>query len=343
MSFISDIQNSDSLSIVGLEKNTGKTVCLNYILDRLPSQNYKVAVTSIGIDGESKDQVTGTAKPEIVLKEGTYFSTSEVYYNRRKLLSELVEITGERSSLGRIVTARVLRGGKIMLGGPSSAASLRRWKEGVKKFNVDLTIIDGALSRMSSGSPAISESLIITTGAAYSIDLGRLVRRTKYVVGLVGIDKVELSVREKFMDIEKGVWGIGPDGALVDFHLESSLTVDKVREDMTKNCSHLFVSGALTDRFLNMIADSDRVRDIVLVVRDFTKMFVTEEAYRNFLRRGGNIRVLQKSRLIAVCVNPVSPRGIVLDSGLLCGKLEEALQLPVYDIVKNSLENGDAI
>lgn len=334
MSFISEIQKFNSLSIVGLEKNTGKTVCLNYILDRLPSQNYKVAVTSIGIDGESKDQVTGTAKPEIILKEGTYFSTSEVYYSRKNLLSELVEITGERSSLGRIVTAKVLRGGKVMLGGPSSAASLRRWKEGVKKFDVDLTIIDGALSRMSSGSPAISESLIITTGAAYSIDMERLVRRTKYVVGLVGIDKAEPSVRDRFMDIERGVWGIDLNGGLVDFHLESSLTVDKVKDDITKNSSHVFVSGALTDRFLNMISDSDRVKDIVLVVRDFTKMFVTEEAYRNFLRRGGNLRVLQKSRLIAVCVNPVSPRGVVLDSGTLCGKLGEALQLPVYDIVK---------
>ena len=53
MSFIGQIQNLKSLSIVGLEKNTGKTVCLNYILERLPS-SFHVAVTSIGIDGESK-------------------------------------------------------------------------------------------------------------------------------------------------------------------------------------------------------------------------------------------------------------------------------------------------
>lgn len=336
MSFISEIRKFKSLSIVGLEKNTGKTVCLNHILDRLPSQDFKVAVTSIGIDGESKDQVTGTSKPEIVLKEGTYFSTSEVFYGRRNLLSELVEITGERSSLGRIVTAKVLRRGKVLLSGPSSAASLRRWKEGVRRYGVDLTIIDGALSRLSSGSPAISESLVITTGAAYSIDMERLVRRTEYVVELVGIDRTEESVRDMFMDIEKGVWGIDTGGNLVDFHLESSLSVDKVKDDITKNSDVVFVSGALTDRFLNMMADSGRIKDILLVVRDFTKIFVTAEAYRNFLRRGGRIEVLQKSRLIAVCVNPVSPNGVVLDSDVLCGRLEKALKVPVYDIVKNS-------
>ena len=37
MPFVSDIVKYDSLSIVGLEKNTGKTEALNYILRRLPS------------------------------------------------------------------------------------------------------------------------------------------------------------------------------------------------------------------------------------------------------------------------------------------------------------------
>ena len=48
--------------------------------------------------------------------------------------------------------------------------------------------------------------------------------------------------------------------------------------------------------------------------------------------------VLQKSKLIAVCVNPTAPNGYVLDSDILCGKLEEALKLPVYDIVKNNYD-----
>ena len=335
MSFISEIQKFKSLSIVGLEKNTGKTVCLNYILERLPSTGYSVAVTSIGIDGESKDQVTGTQKPEIVLKEGTIFSTSEVFYARRRLLSELLEITPERSSLGRIVTARVLRRGKVLLSGPSSAQALKRWVKGVEKFSPNLTIVDGALSRLSSASPVVSESLILTTGAAYSVDMATLVRRTKFIVELVGLDKAEEEICFAFDDKESGVWGLDGDGKLIDFHLESSLTIDSSKEDITGRSKAVYVAGALTDRFLKMIADCPRVKEITLVVRDFTKIFVTEEAYRSFLKRGGCIKVLQKSRLIAVCVNPVSPRGIVLDSDLLCEKMYEAVKVPVYDIVKN--------
>lgn len=72
MPFINELVKYKSCSIVGLEKNTGKTVCLNYVLDRLPLDGMRIAVSSIGIDGETTDQVTRTAKPEITLKADTF-------------------------------------------------------------------------------------------------------------------------------------------------------------------------------------------------------------------------------------------------------------------------------
>ncbi len=56
MPFVDEILKYRSVSIVGLEKNTGKTECLNYIINRLPTDYFSVAVTSIGLDGESPDQ-----------------------------------------------------------------------------------------------------------------------------------------------------------------------------------------------------------------------------------------------------------------------------------------------
>lgn len=65
------------LAIVGLEKNTGKTECLNYILRRIKDSADRFALTSIGIDGENRDQVCQTPKPEIIVPEGMIFVTSE--------------------------------------------------------------------------------------------------------------------------------------------------------------------------------------------------------------------------------------------------------------------------
>ena len=334
--FIDDILRYDSLSIVGLEKNTGKTECLKYVLDRLPLQSKRVAVTSIGIDGETVDQVTRTQKPEIVLREGMYFGTSEMHYRQRRLVSELIDVSDESTSLGRVVTARALTGGKILLSGPSSASSLRRWMgEMQQRYGIDLVVIDGALSRMSSASPAVSQSMILATGAAYSANMATLVSKTAHVVDLVNL---ELTTRENIaalMPLEKGLWFIDKDGNLNSLDAVTSLSKDIHFEGMD-NCTTLYVAGALVDGFLEKVRKNKSLKQVELVVRDFTKIFVTPQQFRLFLKAGGCIRVLQKSKLIAVTVNPTSPSGYVLDSDTLCGKLSEAIGLPVYDLMKNN-------
>ena len=333
--FIDDILRYDSLSIVGLEKNTGKTECLKYVLDRLPLQHKRIAVTSIGIDGETVDQVTRTQKPEIVLREGMYFGTSEMHYRQRRLVSELIDVSDESTSLGRVVTAKALTGGKILLSGPSSATSLRRWMREMKqRFAIDLVVIDGALSRMSSASPAVSQSMILATGAAYSANMNNLVSKTAHVVDLINLDLTSEENMLALTPLEKGLWFIDNDGVLHSLDTMTSLSQDIHFEGM-EGCKTLYVAGALVDGFLEKVRKNKSLRQVELVVRDFTKIFVTPQQFRLFVKTGGRVRVLQKSKLIAVTVNPTSPSGYVLDSDTLCGRLSEAIQLPVYDLLKN--------
>ena len=332
--FIDEILRYDSLSIVGLEKNTGKTECLKYVLDRMPVQSKRIAVTSIGIDGETVDQVTRTQKPEIVLREGMYFGTSEMHYRQRRLVSELIDVSDENTSLGRVVTARALTGGKILLSGPSSAISLRRWMGEMRRLDIDLVIIDGALSRMSSASPAVSQSMILATGAAYSASMSTLVSKTSHVVDLVNLELTNEDNIRTLMPLEKGVWFIDNEGGLNSLEALTSLSKDIHFEGM-EDCRTLYVAGALVDGFLEKVRKNKTLKQVELVVRDFTKIFVTPQQFRLFLKSGGRIRVLQRSKLIAVTVNPTSPSGYVLDSDTLCNKLSEAIQLPVYDLLKN--------
>lgn len=334
--FIDDILRYDSLSIVGLEKNTGKTECLKYVLDRLPVEAKRIAVTSIGIDGETVDQVTRTQKPEIVLRQGMYFGTSEMHYRQRRLVSELIDVSDESTSLGRVVTAKALTDGKILLSGPSSASSLRRWMgEMQQHFSIDLVVIDGALSRMSSASPAVSQSMILATGAAYSANMATLVSKTAHVVDLVNLDLTTEANIARLMPLEKGLWFIDKDGNLNGLDAVTSLSKD-IHFDGMDDCRTLYVAGALVDGFLEKVRKNKTLKQVELVVRDFTKIFVTPQQFRLFLKAGGRISVLQKSKLIAVTVNPTSPSGYVLDSDTLCGRLSEAIQLPVYDLLKNN-------
>ena len=312
MPFIKEILKCDSLSIVGLEKNVGKTECLNYILLRLPLHEIKVAVTSIGIDGESKDQVTGTKKPEIYLREGMLFSTAETFYRRKKLVSEVVDIMNERSSLGRVVTGKVEIGGKIMLSGPSSTPSLKRWVSSVKELGAGLTIIDGALSRKSSASPAVSEAMVLATGAALSCNMPALVDRTAFCVEMIRLPEVE---EQKLPE-------------------EQTLTVSSMAQEveLAPEVRRIEVSGALTDRLLARLLTERRLPEIEVAVADFTRIFISADSWRRFVRAGGRLRVHRRTALLAVCVNPLAPNGYRLDSDLLCRTLSDKIQLPVYDI-----------
>ena len=324
---------------MGLEKNTGKTECFNYVMQRLPLDKIRVAVSSIGIDGETTDQVTKTAKPEIFLREGIYFGTSEKHYLTKLLTSELLEISDENTSLGNIVIGKALTPGKLLLSGPSSTNGLRRWMNEMQKYDIDLTIIDGALSRLSLASPAVSESMILATGAAYSANINTLVQKTAFVVQMINLELTSQENHDTFININNGVWAIDAENdfdiekRLVDLKVASSLSIN-INTDGLKKCKTLYVSGALTDNFVNHIRQNKIFNETEIVVRDFTKIFLTPMTYNTFVNNKRKITVLQKSKLIAVCVNPTSPNGIVLDSEKLCKTLSEAINLPVYDLKK---------
>ena len=335
MPFINDILNYDSLSIVGLQKNTGKTECLKYVLARLPLERKRVAVTSIGIDGETTDQVTRTQKPEIVLREGMYFGTSEAHYRQRRLVSELIDVSDESTSLGRVVTAKALTQGKILLSGPSSTSGLQRWMRDTRRHGIDLAIVDGALSRLSLASPAVSQSMILATGAAYSINMSQLVQRTAFVVDLINIGMTSEGNIALLGPLESGMWWIDTDGQLHEMEGVTSLSQQVEFHGMDR-CATLYVAGALVDSFLEKLRKNKQLRQVELVVRDFTKIFVTPQQLRLFEKAGGRIKVLQKSKLIAVTVNPTSPSGYVLDSEAVCDKISQAINLPVYDLLKST-------
>ncbi|MDR1055015.1 MAG: hypothetical protein LBL90_04155 [Prevotellaceae bacterium] len=336
MPFVEEILKYNSLSIVGLEKNTGKTETLNYVLKRLPSNDLTIAVSSVGIDGERVDQVTQTRKPEIYLKKGVIFTTSEKHYRKRRLLSELLEIDDEQTALGRLMTARALIDEKIILSGPSSTAGLERWVNKLQNnFGVQLCVIDGALSRLSLASPAVSQSMILATGAALSIDIPTLVRKTLFVVDLINLPLTQLACINELDAKERGIWLVDKDGDIYESSHFTSFSPNIPELANDNSTGAIYLSGALTDSFLKKTAENKNCNGTELIVRDFTRIFTEPLTYKKFIGNGGKLTVLRKSKLIAITVNPFAPNGTALDSDELCRQLMHKAKLPVYDIVKN--------
>lgn len=334
MPFTGDILKYRSLSIVGLEKNTGKTECLNYVLKRLEHSGKQLALTSIGIDGESIDQVTFTQKPEIELYENLIFVTSEKHYREKKLVAETLSVSDRHTALGRLVTARAKGRGKVIFSGPPDSVWLKQTIDAMQAYNVDITIVDGALSRLSPGSPAVTESMILATGAAVSANIPMLVRKTTFVHNLILLETFEGAVSGQLQNLANGIYAIDDQWSIHNLDIPSVFLLEKHRDKLFGHGNTLFVTGAVSDSLLNFLRVQKNIEEIVLIVRDFTRIFVTPEAYYAFIKKGGCIRVLLRTRLIAVCVNPVSPEGFVLNSHQLCESMSESLNIPVYDIRK---------
>ena len=334
MPFIEDILQYKSLSIVGLAKNTGKTECFNYILDRVKESGKKIALTSIGIDGESRDIVTDTHKPGIWVHKGMIFISAEKHYLQKRVSSEIIDLSSIKTSLGYLVTAKALGSGRVILSGPPDTIRLKSMIQKMQHQGVELTIVDGALSRLSLASPAITEAMVLTTGAAVSASLNELNRKTRFVVDLIHLPEVEQDLKQPLSEIESGMYAVSEAGELKNLGIDSVFELENKSEQLFKFGKKIFVAGLVSNKLFNLLGMQREVAKIELIVKDFSKIFASAENFHSFIRKGGTVKVVHRTKLIAVCINPFSPKGFNLNSDKLKETLEKSLQMPVYDVKK---------
>ena len=258
--------------------------------------------------------------------------TSEYHYRQRQLLSEIIDLSDESTSLGRLVTARVLQAGKVILSGPATTGGVRRVLDRMGEYGVDLTIVDGALSRKSHAAPTVTDGLILSTGAAIAPDLNTIVKKTSELHDLMQLPAYETDKADELLQVENGIFAL-EDGNPVSLSIPSSLLSDKYKTELFAHGNQLFISGILTDMMLNFLKMQPEAKGCAVVVKDFTKIFVTPMTLRLFQSKGGKLYVLKRPNLIAVTVNPVAPSGFSVSSKVLVEAMERVFEVPVYDVM----------
>ena len=114
------LNETKTMSIVGMCKNAGKTTMLNWLLTAGHLRG-TLGLTSIGRDGESTDVVTGTEKPGIFVREGTLIATAKDMLRLGDVTKEILMTTGIPTPLGEVVIMRARSAGYVQL------ASTVRW------------------------------------------------------------------------------------------------------------------------------------------------------------------------------------------------------------------------
>ncbi len=137
------LNETKTMSIVGMCKNAGKTTMLNWMLTGGHLQG-TLGLTSIGRDGESTDVVTGTEKPGIFVKEGTLIATAKDMLRLGDVTKEILMTTGIPTPLGEVVILRARSAGYVQLAGPSITTQLKSVSQSFFELGADRSIIDGA-------------------------------------------------------------------------------------------------------------------------------------------------------------------------------------------------------
>ena len=330
MPFIEEVLKYKSISFVGMEKNAGKTQTLNYVLGRLRTfSNIKLALTSIGVDGETVDIVTSTSKPEIEIYPDTTFITSQALYAQKEIVSAIEEISKETTALGKLITAKAITRGKVLLGGPSNNKSLKEFIEKLTQTH-DITLVDGALSRKSFGSPSITQAMILSTGASLSASLPVVVKKTKFIYQMTQLPQY----REHYEDlqqIESGIYAITQDG-IIDLQIPSLMMIDKYKDKIFAKGTRIYVAGALNDKFVQFLKIQKNIKEIEIIIKDFTKVFAQEDNVLQYLNKGGQIKVLEKTNLIAITANPISPTGYNFNNEEMLEALRKEIPINIYNI-----------
>ncbi|MDU4890529.1 MAG: hypothetical protein E6344_10070 [Clostridium sp.] len=326
-----------SVSIIGMNKNVGKTTTLNHILKEARG-TVSLGLTSIGRDGEELDRVTATEKPRIYIEKGTTIATAKHCLLNSDFTREIISTTGIHTPMGEIVICRALSDGYVDLGGPSVNSYMTDIKNQLLKLNCDLVIIDGALSRKTFAAPQVCEATVLATGAALSRSMAAVIKETKHTLDLLSLsdEQEPQTIKAATKIIEEGIVGtINKDGSYKIVEVLTALEAAKeIVEALDDEVSHVVIKGAVSDKLLEGIMTSTNLyKNITFLVEDGTKLFISRDTLYKFQKQGGTIKVLEKITVVCITANPKSPYGYEFPKGKFLEGLREAVNIPVFDVL----------
>lgn len=302
-----------TVAVMGMTKNTGKTVCLNHLLSQADAAHKVVGLTSIGRDGEERDQVFAIPKPSVMVYPGCLVATARDTLARARVATRQMGTTGVDSPMGEVLIVKVMEAGEMEVAGASRGHDQRQVIALLKRCGAEMVFVDGALGRSHHASPAMADGVVLSTGAAMGGGMMDVLRKTRDRLAILGIAPApaDLAHQAQFI-IERGGVGVwGRRGAcLFNAPIATISAASTLLSLSVTDMGTLVVSGAVGKLLWQAVMTLlDRHPGLTLVVADGTKLFIDALDLAAFERQGGRLYALRSIRLIGITLNPFSPFG----------------------------------
>jgi hypothetical protein len=295
------------IAVIGLVKNAGKTTVVNALMANVAQ---RFGLTSLGLDGERTDHLTGLAKPRIVPPPGTFVATTTGSLDRSHYHLRSIEEMPFRTALGRVVIGIAGEHGEaVEVSGPTTLRQVRATADRLLELGAERVLVDGAINRLGSASPRVSDGLIMATGAILAEKLEEVVQVTAATFDMLTLPQADETLRRALRGHDPAatrLLSLDAAGEQRPLRLPSLIGqgVAVAREVERLGTHTLVVGGALTQDFVD---DFLRVlpprRELRLVVRDATVLILPAITVAR-LRRRLRLEVLHPLQVLAVTTNP---------------------------------------
>jgi len=326
-----------TVAVIGLVKNAGKTTVVNALMDNVP---LRFGLTSLGLDGERTDHLTGLDKPRIMPPRGTLIATTIGSLDRSQYTMEQLERLPFHTALGAVLIGRAAGDRTVEISGPTTLSEVRVTVDHLRAHGAQMVLVDGAINRLGSASPRVSDAVIMATGGLVGDGLEETVEITTAALEMLTLPVVDEKTRALMApETLSSARAIAVDGrghrTALDLRTVVGEGVRVAREVERLEARMVFVAGALTQEFAD---DFARVlpprRAVTLVVRDATVLIMSPATVARLRRRDIDVRVLTPLRVLAVTANPYrlpqpyNPR-------VFFGAVADAVgdRAPVFDVV----------
>ena len=328
--FLPLLEPYSTVSFIGMCKNAGKTTVLGRCLNEYRDADEILALTSIGRDGEAVDLVTQTAKPDIFVESGTLIATAAELLPLCDISREILACTGIATPMGEVVLLRARSDGYVQLGGPSTVSQLTEVRELFFRHGAHRVFIDGALSRKTLSTRALSDASILCTGASLGGGMEHVVAETAFFCALASLPLFS----EEVLPSQEGKWTLIGESVCGS---DQSALFSALREREENRTRTVLVQGALTDAMVESYIRTAGTAPISLIVADSSKLLLRRENYRRMLTKQCRFFVLDKVNLVAVMVNPFSAYGVSFPAEEFRAAMAAAVSLPVFDVKEDFL------
>lgn len=332
-----DATHARTIAVIGLVKNAGKTTVVNALMANVP---HRFGLTSLGLDGERTDHLTGLAKPRIVPPAGTLVATTTGSLDRSQYHMQILEELPFRTSLGRVVVGVAGGEGAVEVSGPTTLKQVRATAERLQELGAEQVLVDGAINRLGSASPQVTEGLIMATGGMVADKLDEVVEITAATLDMLMLPVVAADTAALVGGHDLSahrLLSVDSEGRRHPLRLPTVIGegVAVARAVQRLGTRTLFVGGALTQEFVDdLIRVLPPRHQLRLVVRDATVLILPATTVARLRRRGLSLEVLHPLTVLAVTANPFRvPHPY--NSRLFFRSIVEAIgdRVPVFDVV----------